>query len=344
MYRVKADGSGLKLLTRGDYFHEVEMDDEARFVVDNYSRVNTIPYAELTDSEGRRIMTIQESDFSQLKAAGYQFPEPFTVKAADGVTDLYGVMYKPFDFDSTKVYPIIDYVYPGPQVEAVNYPFTRMSVRTDRLAQAGFIVITVGQRGGHPSRSKWYHNYGYGNMRDYPLADHVAAVEQLAARYGYIDLTRVGIHGHSGGGFMSTAAILQYPDFYKAAVSCAGNHDNRIYNRWWSETHHGVREEMTEQGDTIFAYKIATNPEIAGQLKGHLMLVHGDIDNNVHPANTLRVVDALIRAGKRFDLLMLPGQRHGFGDMDEYFYWRMVDFFTDHLKGWHEKPVDIPRR
>ena len=344
LYRVKADGSGLKLLTRGDYFHEVEMDDEARFVVDNYSRVNTIPCAELTDSEGRRIMTIQESDFSQLKAAGYQFPEPFTVKAADGVTDLYGVMYKPFDFDSTKVYPIIDYVYPGPQVEAVNYPFTRMSVRTDRLAQAGFIVITVGQRGGHPSRSKWYHNYGYGNMRDYPLADHVAAVEQLAARYGYIDLTRVGIHGHSGGGFMSTAAILQYPDFYKAAVSCAGNHDNRIYNRWWSETHHGVREEMTEQGDTIFAYKIATNPEIAGQLKGHLMLVHGDIDNNVHPANTLRVVDALIRAGKRFDLLMLPGQRHGFGDMDEYFYWRMVDFFTDHLKGWHEKPVDIPRR
>ena len=119
---------------------------------------------------------------------------------------------------------------------------------------------------------------------------------------------------------------------------------NRIYNRWWSETHHGVREEMTEQGDTIFAYKIATNPEIAGQLKGHLMLVHGDIDNNVHPANTLRVVDALIRAGKRFDLLMLPGQRHGFGDMDEYFYWRMVDFFTDHLKDWHEKPVDIPRR
>lgn len=343
LYRVKADGSGLKLLTRGDYFHEVEMDDEARFVVDNYSRVNTIPCAELTDSEGRRIMTIQESDFSQLKAAGYQFPEPFTVKAADGVTDLYGVMYKPFDFDSTKVYPIIDYVYPGPQVEAVNYPFTRMSVRTDRLAQAGFIVITVGQRGGHPSRSKWYHNYGYGNMRDYPLADHVAAVEQLAARYGYIDLTRVGIHGHSGGGFMSTAAILQYPDFYKAAVSCAGNHDNRIYNRWWSETHHGVREEMTEQGDTIFSYKIATNPEIAGQLKGHLMLVHGDIDNNVHPANTLRVVDALIRAGKRFDLLMLPGQRHGFGDMDEYFYWRMVDFFTDHLKGWHEKPVDIPR-
>lgn len=344
LYRVNADGTGLKQITKGDYFHEVEVDDEARYIVDNYSRVNTVPCADLLDRNGRKVMTIQESDFSQLKAAGYQFPELFTVKAADGVTDLYGVMYKPFNFDSTKVYPIIDYVYPGPQVEAVYYPFTRMSVRTDRLAQAGFIVISVGQRGGHPSRSKWYHNYGYGNMRDYPLADHKAAVEQLAARYKFIDINRVGIHGHSGGGFMSTAAIFQYPDFYKAAVSCAGNHDNRIYNRWWSETHHGVKEQVSEKGDTTFVYKIATNPEIAKQLKGHLMLVHGDIDNNVHPANSMRVVDALIRANKRFDMLLLPGQRHGFGTMDEYFYWRMVDFFSEHLKGRKETSVDIPRR
>lgn len=344
LYRVNADGSGLKLLTKGDFFHQVSVDDEARFMVDNFSRVNTIPCADLIDRNGRKVMTIQESDFSQLMAAGYQFPELFKVKAADGVTDLYGVMYKPFNFDSTKVYPIIDYVYPGPQVEAVYYPFTRMSVRTDRLAQAGFIVISVGQRGGHPSRSKWYHNYGYGNLRDYPLADHKAAVEQLAARYKFIDINRVGIHGHSGGGFMSTAAICQYPDFYKAAVSCAGNHDNRIYNRWWSETHHGVKEVVSAKGDTTFAYRIATNPSIVRQLKGHLMLVHGDIDNNVHPANTIRVVDALIRANKRFEMLFLPGQRHGFGNMDEYFYWRMVDFFSEHLKGQKESSVDIPRR
>ena len=344
LYKVNADGSGLKRLTEGEYFHETDMDDDARFIVDNYSRVNTVPNAVLIDRNGNKVMDLQESDFSQLFAVGYQFPELFTVKAADGVTDLYGVMYKPYNFDSTKVYPIVDYVYPGPQVEAVYYPFTRMSVRTDRLAQAGFIVISVGQRGGHPSRSKWYHNYGYGNMRDYPLADHKAAVEQLAARYKYIDIDRVGIHGHSGGGFMSTAAILQYPDFYKAAVSCAGNHDNRIYNRWWSETHHGVKEEITEKGDTTFVYKIATNPEIAKQLKGHLMLVHGDIDNNVHPANTIRVVDALIRANKRFEMLILPGQRHGFGDMDEYFYWRMVDFFSRWLNGKAEDSVDIPRR
>ena len=289
-------------------------------------------------------MTLEESDFSQLLAAGYQFPEPFKVKAADGVTDLYGVMYKPFNFDSTKVYPIIDYVYPGPQVEATVYPFTRMHVRTDRLAQAGFIVVTVGNRGGHPSRSKWYHNYSYGNLRDYGLADQKAAIIQLADRHKFIDINRVGIHGHSGGGFMSTAAILQYPDFFKAAVSCAGNHDNRIYNRWWSETHHGVKEVVSEKGDTTFVYSIKSNPEIAKQLKGHLMLIHGDIDNNVHPGNTLRVVEALIKAGKRFDMLLLPQQRHGFGDMNEYFYWRLVDYFSQHLLGEQETSVDIPKR
>ena len=344
LYKVNVNGSGLTRLTKGDYFHQISLSDDAQFAVDNFSRVNTVPCADLIDRNGNKVMTIQESDFSNLKVAGYKFPELFKVKAADGVTDLYGVMYKPYDFDSTKVYPIIDYVYPGPQVEAVYYPFTRMSIRTDRLAQAGFIVISVGQRGGHPSRSKWYHNYGYGNMRDYPLADHKAAVEQLAARYKYIDINKVGIHGHSGGGFMSTAAICQYPDFYKAAVSCAGNHDNRIYNRWWSETHHGVKETVSEKGDTTFVYKIATNPEIVKQLKGHLLLVHGDIDNNVHPANTTRVVNALIRAGKRFDMLYLPGQRHAFGDMNEYFYWRLVDYFSEHLKGQSEKSVDIPKR
>ena len=344
LYRVNLDGSGLQQLTKGNYFHEVAVDDDMKFILDNYSRIDTVPMAVLLDNKGNKVMDIQESDFSQLFANGYKFPELFTVKAADGVTDLYGVMYKPFDFDSTKVYPIIDYVYPGPQVEAVYYPFTRMSVRTDRLAQAGFVVISVGQRGGHPSRSKWYHNYGYGNMRDYPLADHKYAIEQLANRHSFIDIEKVGIHGHSGGGFMSTAAICQYPDFFKVAVSCAGNHDNNIYNRWWSETHHGVKEVVSEQGDTTFVYKIATNPEIAKNLKGHLLLVHGDIDNNVHPGNTMRVVEALIRAGKRFDMLMLPKQRHAFGDMNEYFYWRLVDYFSEHLRGESEKSVDIPKR
>ena len=344
VYRANINGGGVKQLTKGEYFYTAKIDDDARYIVTNRSRVDAIPYAEVIDNNGNSVMRLEESDFSQLLAAGYQFPEPFKVKAADGVTDLWGVMYKPFNFDSTKVYPIIDYVYPGPQVEGTNYPYSRMSVRTDRLAQAGFIVITVGQRGGHPSRSKWYHNFGYGNMRDYPLADHKYAIEQLANRHKFIDINRVGIHGHSGGGFMSTAAMCQYPDFFKVAVSCAGNHDNNIYNRWWSETHHGVKEVISEQGDTTFVYKISTNPEIAHKLKGHLLLVHGDIDNNVHPANTMRVVEALIRAGKRFDMLILPRQRHSFGDMDEYFYWKLVDYFSEHLNGASEKFVDIPKR
>ncbi|MBQ2429768.1 MAG: DPP IV N-terminal domain-containing protein, partial [Alistipes sp.] len=207
LYAVSLDGGEVKLLDKGDFFHTPQMDDACRYFVDNFSRVDTVPETALYDCLGNKIMTLETSDFSQLLANGYKFPETFKVKAADGVTDLYGVMYKPFDFDSTKLYPIVDYVYPGPQVEATSYPYTRMSVRTDRLAQAGFIVITVGNRGGHPDRSKWYHNYGYGNLRDYGLADQKAAIEQLAARHDYIDIERVGIHGHSGGGFMSTAAI-----------------------------------------------------------------------------------------------------------------------------------------
>lgn len=344
LYSVSLDGGQVKKLDKGNYFHSPKVDDEARFFVDNFSRVDTVPETALYDVNGNKLMTLERSDFSQLLANGYKFPETFTVKAADGVTNLYGVMYKPFDFDPNKSYPIVDYVYPGPQVEATNYPFTRMSVRTDRLAQAGFVVITVGNRGGHPDRSKWYHNYGYGNLRDYGLADQKAAVEQLAARHKYIDINRVGIHGHSGGGFMSTAAMLKYPDFFKAAVSAAGNHDNRIYNRWWSETHHGVKEVVSEKGDTTFVYEIRTNPEIAKNLKGNLMLVTGDVDNNVHPGNTIRVANALIAANKRFDFLMLPTQSHSFGWMDEYFYWRLVDFFTDHLIDGNHRPVDIPAR
>lgn len=214
--------------------------------------------------------------------------------------------------------------------------------KTERLAQLGFIVVTMGNRGGHPARSKWYHNYGYGNLRDYGLADKKAAAEQLADQYGFIDINKVGINGHSGGGFMSTAAMLVYPDFFKVAVSESGNHDNSIYNRWWSEKHHGVKEIISEKGDTSFAYAIEKNPDLAKNLKGHLMLTTGDIDNNVHPANTIRVANALIRANKRFDFQILPGQRHGFGDMTEYFFWTMADYFSRYLMGdTTERPVNI---
>ncbi|MGZ5285907.1 MAG: DPP IV N-terminal domain-containing protein [Flavisolibacter sp.] len=341
LYRVNFDGSGMRLLNPGDYEHLNSMNDGKSYFVDNYSRVNTVPKLALFNAEGRKVMDLETSDFSSLFSTGYKFPEPFKVKADDGITDLYGVMYKPFDFDSTKKYPIIEYVYPGPQTEAVNTSFSRGMDRVDRLAQVGFIVVTVGNRGGHPGRSKWYHNFGYGNLRDYGLADKKAAVEQLADRFEYIDINRVGIHGHSGGGFMSTAAMLVYPDFFKVAVSSAGNHDNAIYNRWWSEKHHGVKETISEKGDTSFVYNIEKNTDLAKNLKGHLMLVHGDIDNNVHPAHTIRMVNALIRANKRFELVMLPGQRHGFGDMTEYFFWKMADYFSEHLLGDHERPVNI---
>ena len=339
-YRVPINGGPLRLLDMDDMDVLSMASEDGKYFVANYSRADFKPAVALFDANGAR-MELEEADFSELFAAGYKFPERFTVKAADGITDLHGVIHKPCDFDSTKVYAIADYVYPGPQVEANNISWS-YNLRTDRLAQIGMIVITVGNRGGHPNRSKWYHNYGYGNLRDYGLEDQKYAIQQLAARHSYIDINRVGIHGHSGGGFMSTAAILQYPDFFKVAVSCAGNHDNSIYNRWWSEQHHGIHEKVND-GDTTFVYSIETNPQIASRLKGHLLLVHGDIDNNVHPANTIRVVNALIRSGKRFDMLILPGQRHGFGDMNEYFFWKMADYYSRWLMGdENDRPTDIP--
>lgn len=341
LYRINFDGTGLKLLNAGNFNHTTSMDDNNRFFVNNFSRVNTGPRSVLLDNTGRQVLDLETTDMSGLMEAGYKFPEPFKVKAADGITDLYGVMYKPFDFDSTKKYPIIEYVYPGPQTEAVNKSWGKGMDRIDRLAQVGFIVITVGNRGGHPSRSKWYHNYGYGNLRDYGLADKKAAIEQLGYRYKFIDVDRVGIHGHSGGGFMSTAAMLVYPDFFKVAVSSAGNHENQIYNRWWSEKHHGVTEKVSDKGDTSFVYAIERNSQLAKNLKGRLMLSHGDIDNNVHPANTLRLADALIKANKRFELVVLPGQRHGYGNMTEYFFWKQVDYFSQWLLGDFSQPVDI---
>jgi dipeptidyl aminopeptidase/acylaminoacyl peptidase len=333
LYSVSLDGGAVTLLNKGDFNHEININDPASYFVSNFSRVNTVPASVLHDRNGAKIMDLETADLSQLLAAGYQFPEPFTFKADDGITDLFGVMYKPFDFDSTRTYPLVQYVYPGPQTEAVNKSFGRGMDRTDRLAQFGFVVVTLGNRGGHPARSKWYHNYGYGDLRDYGLADKKAAVEQLADRHSFIDRSKVGIHGHSGGGFMSTAALLVYPDVFKVAVSSAGNHENNIYNRWWSEKHHGVQERVLPSGDTTFVYQIEKNSELAKNLKGHLMLSTGDVDNNVHPAGTIRMANALIKAGKRFEFVLLPGQRHGYGDMSEYFFWKMGDYFVAHLLG-----------
>jgi len=341
LYRINLNGSGLKSINPGDFNTEVSMGDSNAYFVSNYSRVNTVPKSELRNNLGSVVMNLEEADLSQLFATGYKFPEPFKMKANDGITDLYGVMYKPYDFDSTKVYPLIEYVYPGPQTEAVDKSFSIRMNRTDRIAQVGFIVITVGNRGGHPDRSKWYHNYGYGNLRDYGLADKKYIAEQMADKYDFIDIEKVGIFGHSGGGFMSTAAMLVYPDFFKAAVSSAGNHDNSMYNSWWSETHHGVKEESDADGKISYKYDIDKNQSLAANLKGKLMLVTGDVDNNVHPGATIRMADALIKANKRFDFMLLPGQRHAFGDMTEYSFWLTADHFSKHLLGVEATNVDM---
>lgn len=340
VYSVSLNGGAVKLLDPGNATHNATMSDSNKYFVDNSSRINTAPISDLNDVLGSCILTLEQTDVTALVEAGFKYPEPFKVKADDGITDLYGVMYKPFDFDPAKRYPIVAYVYPGPQTESVTKNFAS---RNDRitLAQFGFIVIEVGNRGGNPQRSKWYHTFGYGNLRDYGLADKKAAIEQLSRRHPFIDIDRVGIYGHSGGGFMSTAAMLVYPDFFKVAVSSSGNHENNIYNRWWSEKHHGVKEVTDKDGNVKFEYSIEKNSELAKNLKGRLMLATGDIDNNVHPANTLRMADALIKANKRFDFVMLPGKRHGYADATNYFFWVRADYFCKHLIGDMASTIDM---
>ncbi|TVQ68307.1 MAG: S9 family peptidase, partial [Balneolaceae bacterium] len=332
-YSVRFDGSRQRTLTPEDANHSLSMSDTRNFFVQNFSRADLPTKAVLRDKEGRQLLELEEVDLSRMYEAGYNLPENFTVKAKDGKTDLYGVMWKPADFDPEKRYPIISYVYPGPQVEPWPRSFSigGTAARAHSLAQVGFVVVAMGNRGASPLREKWYHNYGHGNLRDYPLADNRYGIEQLGARRSYIDLDRVGIYGHSGGGFMSTAALLTYPDFFKVAVSSAGNHDNNVYNIWWSEVHHGVEArtrtvteenedgEEVEKEETTFHSRIPSNADLAGNLQGRLLLVHGEMDNNVHPANTYRMAEALIKAGKRFDMMIFPEARHGFGRYTAYF-------------------------
>lgn len=353
-YKVNFNGSGQQLLTPENANHSVSMSDSRGFFVDSFSRPDLPTKAVLRDNRGRELMQLEETDLSKMIAAGYTLPEQFSVKAADGITDLYGVMWKPANFDPEKKYPIISYVYPGPQVEPYPRSFSvgGSAARAHSLAQVGFVVVAMGNRGGSPLREKWYHNYGHGNLRDYALADNRYGIEQLGAVRPYIDLTRVGIYGHSGGGFMSTAALLTYPDFFKVAVSSAGNHDNNVYNIWWSEVHHGVQAktdsvtvkgengEETREEKTTFSSRIPSNTELASNLQGRLLLVHGEMDNNVHPANTYRLADALLREGKRFDMMIFPEARHGFGRYSDYFERMLWEYFSEHLMGYYPTNID----
>ena len=340
LYRVGLDGSGLKLLTPGNFTHAVSWPDSGKYFEDTYSRVDTAPKSLLRDGQGTQLAELETTDVSQLMEAGFKYPETFKVKADDGVTDLYGVLYKPFDFDANRKYPVIEYVYPGPQVEQVTKAFSPKSPNVP-LAQLGFIVMEVGNRGGSPQRDKWYDSYGYGNLRDYGLADKKAAAERVGATRGYMDLSRVGMWGHSGGGFMTAAAMLQYPDFYKAGWSESGNHDNNVYGNAWSEKYHGVREETQKDGTEKFFYEIDKNSELAKNLKGHLMLTTGDMDDNVSMVNTMRVADALIKANKRFEMLVFPGMRHSYMLINSYVIVARGDFFSKWLLGSSENGADV---
>jgi len=344
VYRVNLDGTGLKLIAGGNFSHAVTAPDSGKYLLDNFSRVDTAPKSVLYDQAGNQVLELETTDIKRLLDAGYKLPETFHVKAADGITDLHGVMFKPFDFDPSRKYPIILYVYPGPQTESVPKTFAAKAGADEAnvaLAQLGFIVIDVGARGGSPQRDKWYDSYGYGNLRDYGLADKKAATEELAGMHPYIDINRVGIWGHSGGGFMTAAALLQYPDFFKVGWSESGNHDNNVYNTTWSEKYHGVQEEDEKDGTTKFLYNIDKNSEIAKNLKGHLMLTSGDMDNNVHMANTMHLADALIKANKRFEMLVFPGMRHPYTPIQDYVVMRRMDFFAHWLLGSQETGADI---
>ncbi|MGV3479554.1 MAG: DPP IV N-terminal domain-containing protein [Sphingobium sp.] len=337
LYRVRFDGSGLQRLTPEDADHEVAFSPDGRFFVDTHSRVDLPPVSVLRAADGRLIRELQRADVTRLVAAGWKPPERFKVKAADGTTDIYGSIFRPSNFDPAKRYPVIDGIYPGPQIIRSAKSFSWMFTAADTaLAELGFIVVTIDGRG-TPFRSKAFHDYAYGNMGSAgALEDHVAGLKQLATRYPELDLGRVGIYGHSGGGFASTRAMLDYPDFYKVAVSSAGNHDQRAYISAWGERYQGW-----PVGDN---YLSQANPPLAGKLKGKLMLVHGSMDDNVSPDHTMQMANALIAANKSFDMLILPNRNHGMVDLnavskgappepDLYPVRRTWDYFVQNLLG-----------
>lgn len=329
-YRIGFDGRNLKLLTPENANHDVTLSPSGRYFVDSYSTPDTPPVTVLRDTNGKLITTIQKADISRLLATGWKPPAPFTVKARDGVTDLYGLMFKPTNLDETKKYPIINHIYPGPQTGSVgSRSFSASRGDCQSLAELGFVVVEIDGMG-TPWRSKKFHEAYYGDMGDNTLPDQVTVMKQLAQRYSWIDIDRAGIYGHSGGGFATADAMFRYPDFFKVGISESGNHDNRVYEDDWGEKWQGL---LVRNPDGSTNYDGQANENIAKNLKGHLLLAHGTIDNNVPPYNTLLVVDALIKANKDFDLLMLPNERHGYADDTAYMTRRRWDYFVRYLLG-----------
>ncbi len=329
LYRVGFDGKNLTLLTPEDATHDVSMSPSGRFFVDRYSKPDVPPALVLRDSGGNLLETLEKADVSRLLAKGWKPVTPLTVKARDGVTDLYGLLYKPSNFDPAKKYPIVNHIYPGPQTGSVG-PRSFSAARGDSqaLAELGFIVVEIDGMG-TPSRSKEFQDAYFGNLGDNTLPDQVAGMRELAQRYSWIDLDRTGIWGHSGGGYAAADAMFRYPDFFKVGISEAGNHDNRNYEDDWGEKWQGL---LVRRPDGTTNYDNQANPLVARNLKGKLLLAHGTTDSNVPPDNTLLVVNELIKANKDFDLLLLPNRNHGFAN-DPYMIRRRWDYFVKNLLG-----------
>jgi dipeptidyl-peptidase-4 len=328
-YRVGLDGRNVQLLTPADADHDVSIAPSGRFFVDTYSRPDVPPVTEVRRADGTLVAAIEKADISRLTATGWKPPTPITVKARDGVTDLYGLMYAPTTLDPTKKYPIVNHIYPGPQTGSVgSRQFSPARGDAQALAELGFVVVEIDGMG-TPWRSKTFHEAYYGNMGDNTLPDQVAGMKALAARYPWIDIDRAGVYGHSGGGYATADAMFRYPEFFKVGISEAGNHDNRVYEDDWAEKWQGL---LDKKADGTTNYDSQANQLIAKNLKGKLLLAHGTLDSNVPPNNTLLVVDALIKANKDFDLLMLPNRGHGFGN-EPYMVRRRWDYFVKNLLG-----------
>ena len=343
-YKVNLDGTGFVELTPGQGDHYISTSLDKKFIIDQYSSVDCLPKCEIRDMKGRLRISIPMLENSILKANGLNTPIFEKVKAADHTTDLYGVIYTPADFDPNKRYPVICNVYPGPQDDGIPQGFNIVPSQNERLADLGFIVLQFGFRGSSPLRGRDFYTFGYGNLRDYALADCKYVVEQLAARYSYIDLERVGIYGHSGGGFMTAVAMMTYPDFFKVGVSSSGNHDNNIYGKFWTETYQGVQQTNTSvdslgRSHASFVSNPRTTIELVKNLKGRLLLITGDMDNNVNPANTMRLANALIKNSKRFDLMIMPGVAHEISG--DYYRGLINNYFTDYLKSWKGYNADM---
>jgi len=330
-YRIGLDGKGLVSLTPEDGDHSVQLSPSGKYLIDTYSTSEKPPVAVLRDSSGKVIMPLEKADISKLLAAGWKPPIPFSVKARDGKTDLYGLMFRPTNFDPAKKYPIINYAYPGPQSGSVgSRSFSAARRDNQALAELGFVVVSIDGMG-TPGRSKSFHDAYYGAMgRDNTLPDQVAGMKELAGRYTWIDIDRAAMWGHSGGGFIAADAMFRYPDFFKVGISESGNHDQRVYEDDWGERYQGL---LVKDGKGSDNYEAEANQSVAKNLKGKLLLAHGLMDDNVPPYNTLLVVDALVKANKDFDLILFPHQAHGFGTDGPYMMRRRWDYFVKHLLG-----------